>query len=405
MKYTCAALILTSSVLAACGGGSGSGSSSGPSDPCGNALGNGNTIISGPAAPDGISNFDSPFRSLTVHPTLPGTIYVGTEDNGILRSTDSGVTWERLRAGLRHSGTAYPEVYDIAISTTDPDRLYAATTFGPGSPRDLSGPSIGGVYKSVDAGDNWERINCGLSNAAASSVYVSPLDEETALVGIGAGNASTPGGGFFAGGVFRTTDGGDNWQRVDAGTNDDLNVYYQLVARGDTDVYTFGLGFDVLPNNAGLQRSTDTGENWGLITSPANQRNIAYITVSADGQRIIANELDSFDLRVSENGGTTWSINNPAYGPNGPIRISPHDKDDIVIAANEDLWFSDNGLTSATQVVNGAVDFFQDIEFSPSDPLVIYAITRGYHLYRSSDGGTTFQFVIDLRTSVINLIP
>ncbi len=402
MKAISSVFVLTAFALAACGGGGGS---PGTSDHCGNALGNGDTIISGPAMADSISNFDSSFRSLTVHPTSPGIVYVGTEENGILRSRDFGVSWQRLRAGLRHSGTAYPEIYDIAISSSDPNVLYAATTFGPGTATGSDGPSIGGVYKSVDAGDNWKRINCGLPNASANAVYVSPLDASIALVGIGAGNATTSGGGFFSGGVFRTSNGGDNWQRVDAGDKDDINIYFQLVARGDSDVYTFGLGHDLLANNAGLLHSTDNGDNWASITSPANPLNIAYLTISADGQRIIANELDSFELRVSENAGAAWGINNPAYSPNGPIRISPHDKDAIVIAANEDLWFSDDGLTSASQVVSGAAGFFEDIEFSPSDPQIIYAIARGYHLYRSDDGGTTFQFVIDLRTSVINVNP
>ncbi len=402
MRSVYAVLITTASLLAACGGGSSS--SSGSSDPCGNALGNGNTLISGPAMPDGLSNFDSPFRSLTVHPTSASTVYVGTEENGILRSQDGGASWARLRTGLRHSGTVYPEVYDIAISTSNPDVLYAATTFGPGSPAGSDGVSIGGLYKSVDGGDTWSRRNCGLPNASASAVYVSPLDDSIALVGLGAGNATTPGGGFFAGGVFRTTDGGDSWTRVDAGLQDDINVFYQLYARGNADVYTFGLGFDNLANNVGLLRSTDGGESWGSITTPFDLLRIAYLTVSTDGQRMIANELDSFELRVSENAGATWAINN-LLSPNGPVRISPHDKDDIVIAANEDLWFSDDGLATANQVVNNAIDFFQDIEFALSDPQVIYAITRGYHLYRSDDGGQTFQFINDLRTNVINVIP
>ena len=404
MKSANSLLILALCLLAACGGGGGSGSSADADDPCGNALGNGNTVISGPAAPNGTSNFDSPFRSLTVHPSSPNIVYVGTEENGMLRSQDFGATWQRLRMGLRHSSNAYPEIYDIAISTTDPDVLYAAATFGPGSPADSDAPAIGGVYKSVDGGDTWTRRNCGLANASASSIYVSPLDDSIALVGVGAGNATTTGGGFFAGGVFRTTNGGGDWTRVDAGTLDDFNVYFQLYARGNTDVYTFGLGYDVLANNAGLLRSTDTGVTWSSVTTPFDLLRIAYLTVSADGQRIIANELDSFELQVSEDAGATWAVDN-TVAANGPVRISPHDKNDIVVGANEDLWFSDDGLATASKVVDGAIDFFQDIEFSPSDPQVIYAITRGYHLYRSDDGGQNFAFVIDLRTSVINVIP
>lgn len=397
-------LILLSGLLAACGGG-GDGGTTGSGDPCGNAIGNGNTLISGPTAPDGISNFDSPFRSLIVHPQMPSTIYVGTEENGILRSEDSGVTWERLRLGLRHSGSAYPEVYDLAISASSPDVLYAATTAGPGSPQGTDAPSIGGIYKSVDGGDTWTRKNCGLPTASASSVYVSPSDESVALVGLAAGETTTTGPiAFYAGGVFRTIDGGENWSRADLSMLDDINIYYQLVGRETTQVYTFGLGYDDLANNAGFFTSPDTGENWSAVTTPFTQLRIAYLTVSADGQRIIFNELDSFELQVSEDGGSTWGDNN-LVSANGPVRISPHNKDLIVIGSNQDLWVSDDGLLTATQVVNNAIDFFQDIEFSPSNSQVIYAVTRGYHLYGSDDGGQSFQFIIDLRTDIINTTP
>ena len=403
MKIPRVSILVTSCLVAACGGGGGS--SSTDEDACGNALGNGNTVISGPAAPDAISNFDSPFRSLSVHPASADTVYVGTEENGMLRSRDGGITWERLRIGLRHSGSAYAEIYDLAISASNPDVLFAATTAGPGSARGSAGPSIGGIYKSEDGGDTWSRKNCGLPNASGSAVYISPLDDAVALVGIGAGNSTTTGPSqFFPGGIFRTADGGDNWSRVDLDPLDEQNIYYQLVARGAAQVYSFGLGHDSLADNAGFYTSSDTGETWSAVATPFTTLRIVYITISADGQRIIFNEQDKFELQVSEDGGLIWGANNlvPA---NGPVRISPHDKSHIVIAANRDLWFSDDGLTTANKVVDTAVDFFQDIEFSASDPLVIYAITRGYHLYRSGDGGQRFQFVKDLRTDAINAIP
>ena len=389
-------------LLAGCGGGGSGGSVS--SDPCGNDIGNGASVISGPSAPDGLNNFDSPFRSLIVHPDDAQILYVGTEENGILRSRDGGASWERLRVGLRHSSTAYPEVYDLAISASNPDILFAATTMGPGLPTGSAAPADGGVYRSEDGGDTWIRKNCGLPNASVSAVYVSPTDPMVALVGLGAGDSTLAGSStFFPGGVFRTSDGGDNWSRVTLGSLDEQNIFYQLLARGNTDVYSFGLGHDDLDENLGLYRSADNGLSWSPIATPFSNDRIAYFTVSSDGLRIIANELDGFELQVSENGGETWNTSK-VVSANGPVRISPHDRDLIVIAANENLWVSDNGLTSANLRAS-AGDFFQDIEFALSDANTIYAVTRGYHLYRSTDGGMSFQFVIDLRAQVINVMP
>ncbi len=231
-------VIPLSLLLTSCGGGGGGGSVS--SDPCGNDIGNGAMVISGPLAPDGLNNFDSPFRSLIVHPGDAQILYVGTEENGILRSSDGGANWMRLRVGLRHSATAYPEIYDLAISASNPDILLAATTSGPGLPTGSAAPSDGGVYRSVDGGDNWTRKNCGLPNASISAVYISPTDPQLALAGLGAGDSTLSGSSaFFPGGVYRTTDGGDNWSRINLGSLDTQNIFYQLIARGSRDVYSW----------------------------------------------------------------------------------------------------------------------------------------------------------------------
>ena len=103
-----------------------------PLEDCGNAVGNGNEIISGPSAPEG-QDRDLVFRSLLVHPTDPKIVLMGTERNGIVKTTDGGATWTRHRQGLRWSpGIGYPEFYDTAISPSDPQIAFAATVDSPG---------------------------------------------------------------------------------------------------------------------------------------------------------------------------------------------------------------------------------------------------------------------------------
>lgn len=78
-------------------------------DVCGNAVGNGATIIPGPSTTTS-QDSDRPFHSLTIDPQNADLVYLGTERNGIVKSRDGGRTWERLRNGLRHSNQGYAEV-------------------------------------------------------------------------------------------------------------------------------------------------------------------------------------------------------------------------------------------------------------------------------------------------------
>ena len=103
-------------------------------------------IVPGPDGPDGPGGHDndSVFRAVEVHPTDPDTLFLGTERNGFVKSVDGGRTWVRLRQGLKTNGTGYAEVWDIAISRSDPQTMVAATL---GSPGPITGPHAdSGIY-------------------------------------------------------------------------------------------------------------------------------------------------------------------------------------------------------------------------------------------------------------------
>ena len=121
------------------------------SDPCANAAGNGHDIIAGPPGPT-TNDFDQVFRSLEIDPNNPDIVYLGTERNGIVKTIDGGITWQRLRDGMRHSTVGYPEVWDIAVSPSNPSLVIAATADSPGPIAGDYPSSMAGVYRSVDGG-------------------------------------------------------------------------------------------------------------------------------------------------------------------------------------------------------------------------------------------------------------
>lgn len=389
-------VFLASLLLAACGGG-GSGSSGGPTPP---------TVISGPSGPTA-TNGESPFRSLAVHPTNPDIVLLGTEANGFVRSTDGGASWTRQRQGLRHLGSAYPEIYDIAFAPSDPAVVYAATTAGPGPATDPSPSAVAGVYKSVDGGSTWTQVNSGLTSTHLSSVVVDPLDANLVLAGVSGGNTTSTGASTFVpGGLFRSTNGGTRWTYVSSGPDDTRNAYPRLIARGNAPRrwLTIGVDGDDASRSQGVTVSTDSGASWSRLGDAIRAGANGSFDASADGQVIYAGEwpIGPFRVHMSVDGGASWST--IAAPGNRSIAVSPVDPMRVLLEGGGTLFLSEDGLATWRAVANPG-PFFEDVAFAPSDPNIVYAVTRGYLFFRSDDGGSSFTLLKDIRRDVLNVIP
>jgi len=383
----------------------------GESDLCGNDIGNGNEIVFGQVTPTEW-NPDNPFRSLTVHPNDPNIILVGTEANGFVKSVDGGQTWARFRYGLRHSVASgeqlYPEVYDIAFSESNPDIIYAATTGGPGP---LAGPDggDGGIYKSTDGGETWVRKNCGLDNGWIFSVYVSPDNSDMAVIGISGGNTTGSWGNitegdYFDGGIFRTTDGGENWKRVYLAENDDKNEYKYIRSLRDNPsvLYTFGVNWEGSSPNIGFYKSIDAGETWFAFATELRERKITYFDISSDGNVIYA--VEEMKILKSTDSGNTWNEYN-LHTSGYVIEMFPENPNKVLFSKVDGVYLSEDGLQTEIKVIDVKGRHPSDIAIAPSDNSIVYVIDIGYDVYKSVDGGRTFTKIVNLREGVFNAIP
>ncbi|MGR3319385.1 MAG: WD40/YVTN/BNR-like repeat-containing protein [Candidatus Anammoxibacter sp.] len=372
-------------------------------DSCGNDIGNGNEFIPGPDGPIG-EDFDQVFRSLTVDPTDSDIVFVGTERNGIFKSVDGGITWQWLRCGIRHFGAGYPEVWDITISPLgSSDAVFAATLDSPGPVKGDFPSAIGGVYKSTDGGLNWERTNCGLESSRAVSISFDPNNADVLILAIEGGEASFDSlkGQFFDGGLFKSTDKGSTWNPIALPDGAGTNGYWYLYARGTnpTTFFTFGFNFKDLNGNLGFLRSNDNGATWNSFAPELKNLLMLHFDVSKDGKTIYAIERESFEIQKSIDGGESWTAI-PAPKANGIVRVSPSDPDIVFFENIGSVFKSDNGLKDNSLVLTGE-ERIGDIEFAPSNPNVVYAAATGYNIYKSIDAGSTFTLMANLRTDVM----
>ena len=260
-----------------------------------------------------------------------------------------------------------------------------------GSPGPAFGPDMeNGLYRISDGGQNWIQLNCGFVNSRVVSVRISPSNPDVAVVGIEGGFPSFTGSGasqYYPGGIFRTEEAGQNWTRVTIGPDDERNgfVIMHMTTGSQPQLITFGANHSDTSQNLGLLRSRDMGVTWELFAPNLRTIDVATFGLSSDGNTIYVNESDNYSSWVTRDAGVNWS-QGPILQVNGPIAVSPADSNLVIFGSPGNIRRSTDGLSSMKVVLTTPITI-REIVFSPSHPNVVYAESDGYFLYRSDDAG------------------
>ncbi len=234
---------------------------------------------------------------IRVHPKDPDLLYVAAQGNpwladeerGIYRSADGGRTWVQVLAVNAETGAS-----DLAMAADNPRLLYAAFWQHRRRPWQInSGGPGSGLYKSTDQGDTWSRLDKGLpSSMGKIGVAVSPLQPQRVWALVEAED----------GGLFRSDDGGETFVHV----NRDRILrarawYYTKVIADPRDADT------VYVLNAPLLRSIDGGKTFEKVPAPHGDHHDLWISDDPPWRMINGNDGGA---NVSWNDGQTWSSQN-----------------------------------------------------------------------------------------------
>lgn len=279
--------------------------------------------------------------SIAVAPSDVNVVYVGTGSacprgnisvgDGMYRSTDAGKTWTHI--GLRHAG----QIGAIAVHPDDPDVAYAAALghiFGPNEDR--------GLFRTTDGGANWEKVFFLSDRTGFVDIQMDPGNPRILYAGAWRAERKpwTLTSGSEDGGIYRSKDGGDTWERVEGGLPVEGPIGKTAVAISPANPDRIWALIEKEGDEGGLYRSDDGGESWRRINGDANlrQRPWYYIHIYADPK----DENTVYGLNVgfhkSIDGGRTF-----------PERIRvPH-------GDNHDLWINpDNPLNMVNANDGGA---------------------------------------------------
>jgi photosystem II stability/assembly factor-like uncharacterized protein len=172
----------------------------------------------------------------------------------------------------------------------------------------------------------------------------------------------------------------------------------ECVAFHPTDVNTFYIGAP----SGGVWKTTDGGLNWQYLTQNWDDQNITALAINPSNPLIIFALKYRNYLIKSSDGGVTWSQINitGGYYAMNKILINPNNPQ-IMLANTFDgtLRSTDGGITWTKSAFSGTSSI-EDIKFKPNDPTVVYA-TSSKVVYKSIDAGISFTAIYTLPTNSI----
>ncbi|MBI4540512.1 MAG: glycosyl hydrolase [Gemmatimonadetes bacterium] len=330
-----------------------------------------------------------PFRggkSIAVagHPTKTAVFYMGaTTGGGVWRTDDAGTTWYNISDGFFTTTT----ISAVAISASNPDILYVGT----GDVSFRTNVSRGdGLYRSDDGGKTWRRVGLEETRNIAR-IAIHPRDPDVVYVAV-QGHHFVPSPHR---GIYRSRDGGKTWEKV-LFVGDEYgfislvmdwsnpSVLYAASWNGRRFPWTVR---DAGPKN-GIWKTVDGGDTWQEITShpglPAGVKGRISLDISQSRPSRI------WALMTAEGDGKSglYKADAPGQADWKPCR-------DYYCSGNG-LYRSDDG-GSTWERVRDDPNFFQrpfyytNVAADPSNPETVYVMNVSF--WRSTDGGRTFRSI------------
>lgn len=363
---------------------------------------------------------------VTVAPSNPDIVWIGTGEANIFRSSMAGAgVWKSTNAGrtFEHMGLVSTHTIPrIVIHPANPDIVYVAA-----SGMEWTDNPDRGVYKTTNGGRSWEKILYVNEQTGAIDLVMDPRDPDALYAATWQRvrkkwNDPRTESGYSGSGIWKTTDGGRNWQQINTGLPpaDQRGRIGIDVARSNPDVlYAFvdnyGVArtpgadeFDSYGRPAGpvikgatVYRSDDRGETWRQVSPNDRYMEGASGTYGwVFGQlRVDPNDEDrvyfmGLGLNVSEDGGRSWRRLTGMHGDHHGLWIDPNNSSYLVNNNDGGTYVSyDGGENWRFFIEIPAVQFFN----------VQYDLAEPFHVYGSIQDHGSRRGVVDLSAGRTNI--
>lgn len=274
--------------------------------------------------------------AVEVAETDPNIVYCGMGEHavrgvmthhgdGVYKSTDAGKTWQHM--GLEKT----QHIAGIIIHPKNPDIVFVAAQgalFGPTKER--------GLYKSTDGGETWKNVLYVDEKTGCADISIdksNPLIMYAAMWEHGRLPWKVISGGPGSG-LYKSTDGGETWNKIQEGLPDELGKMSVSVCQSNPDKVYALVESDSDEEKGGLFVSNNAGKSWSRISKDHRliQRAWYYTEVFADPQNENMVYVLSAPCLRSIDGGKTWSRITGTHGDYHHLWINEDNPKNLCIA-------------------------------------------------------------------------
>src|SRR5215470_7935977 len=330
-------------------------------------------------------------------PSKPNVFYIGVVNGGVWKTDDYGRTWTPI-FDQQPTGS----IGAVAVSISDPNTIYVGSGEGLHRP-DLS---VGdGIYKSTDGGKTWTHL--GLRDGQQiPQIAIDPRDPNKLLVAV----AGHPYGPNEERGIFRSTDGGQTFQKVlykdeNTGGADvqidpaNASIAYATLWEAREGPWENGAWNGT---NGGIYKSTDGGQTWQQLTKGLPEGIVqANVTIClANPNRLYSSVATKTAVGIyrSDDGGQSWTQATTDPRPAGRIgggdlsvpRVDPKNPDTVIVASTVTWKSTDGGKTWTGFRGAPGGDDYQNVWINPNNPeIILLASDQGAII--TVNGGQTWS--------------
>jgi len=299
---------------------------------------------------------------IAVSESDPNVIYIGMGEHairgvmtsygdGVYKSSDGGKTWKNM--GLEKTR----HISDVVIHPSNPDIVYVAAqgaAHGPSEER--------GVYKSIDGGETWRKVLYVDENTGTSSLsldfnnprimYAATWEHIRLPWQVRSGGAGCA--------IWKSVDGGESWEKINNGLPKEMGKIGVSVSRADSErVYAI---VEAEKSVAGVYRSDNGGQSWTHMTNNPllTSRSWYYMEVMADPQNPEVVYVLNSPLTRSIDGGKTFTVVPVRHIDTHDIWINPNNPNNLILGDDGGAEISfDAGKSWSTQDNQPTAQFYR----------------------------------------------